>query len=255
VLDLTRILAGPVAGRTLAAYGADVMLVNSPRLPNIEAIAETSRGKRSAHVDLATEAGRRTLRELVSQCDVLLQAYRPGALARLGFGTEALAAVRPGIVVASLSAYGRLGPWAERRGFDSLVQSATGLNAEEAQAFGAPQPRALPVQALDYGAGFLLAFGAQAALLRQREQGGSWEVQVSLAGVGRWLRGLGRMHGAAGTPPPDFSGAMEATPSGFGLLRAVPHAARFSHTPAGWTRPSVPPGTDPPRWPTAEPWG
>lgn len=249
VLDLTRILAGPVAGRTLAAYGADVLLVNGPHLPNIEAIAETSRGKLSAHVDLRTETGRETLRELVRGSDVLIQGYRPGALAARGFGADELARLKPGLVVVSLSAYGREGPWSDRRGFDSLVQSATGLNMDEADAFGSATPRALPLQALDYGAGFLMAFGACAALLRQRAEGGSWQVHVSLARVAHWLRALGRVEDARGAPWPDFEEVMETTVTGFGLLRAVRHAARLSAVPTGWDRPSMPPGSHPPAWP------
>lgn len=249
VLDLTRILAGPVAGRTLAAFGADVMLVNSPHLPNIEAIADTSRGKLSVHVDLRTAAGRDTLRALVRQADVFLQGYRPGALAALGFGPDDLVRLRPGLVCVSLSAYGTNGPWAGRRGFDSLVQTATGFNHAEAQAFGQAEPRALPLQALDYGAGFLLAFGAQAALLRRAHQGGSWHVQVSLARTGQWLRSLGRCQGFQRVAKPGFDDVLETADSGFGRLQAVRPAARFSHTPAGYARPAMPPGSHPPVWP------
>jgi crotonobetainyl-CoA:carnitine CoA-transferase CaiB-like acyl-CoA transferase len=249
VLDLTRILAGPVAGRTLAAYGADVLLVNGPHLPNIEAIAETSRGKRSAFVDLREGAGRETLRDLVRGADVVIQGYRPGALAGRGFGAEAMAQLRPGLVVVSLSAYGRTGPWSGRRGFDSLVQSATGMNLQEAEAFGADAPRALPLQALDYGAGFLMAFGAGAALRRQWREGGSWQVHVSLAGVAHWLRGLGKVQARADAAWPDFAEVMETSSSGFGELAAVRHAARWSHTPPGWDLPSMPPGSHPPAWP------
>lgn len=242
VLDLTRILAGPVAGRTLAAHGADVLLVNSPKLPNIDAVAETSRGKLSAHIDLATDAGRETLRGLVREADVFLQGYRPGGLARLGFGPQDLARLAPGIVCVSLSAYGHAGPWRERKGFDSLVQTATGLNVAEAEAFSAPEPKALPVQALDYGAGFLLAFGALAARWRQAHEGGSWLVRVSLAGVGHWLQGLGRLPEGIHARAPTFDDAMEIRASGFGLLGAVRHAARMSHSPVGYARASMPPG-------------
>lgn len=248
VLDLSRILAGPVAGRTLAAYGAEVMLLNSPHLPNIDAIADTSRGKRSAHLDLKTEAGRARLRALASEAHVFLQAYRPGGLQALGFGPEALARLRPGIVVVSLSAYGTQGPWATRRGFDSLVQTATGFNAAEAGAFGAAEPKALPMQILDYGAGYLLAFGAQAALLRQQSEGGSWLVEVSLAGVGRWLRGLGRVPDGPSARAPAIEPLLQRFASGFGALTAPRHAAEFSVTPAQWPLPSMPPGSHPPRW-------
>lgn len=249
VLDLTRILAGPVAGRTLAAYGADVMLVNSPQLPNIESIADTSRGKRSVHIDLQTTAGRDTLRALVREADVFVQGYRPGGMAALGFGPDELARLKPGIVCVSLSAYGETGPWAGRRGFDSLVQTATGINHAEAQAFGVAEPKALPLPALDYTAGFLLAFGAQAALLRRAQQGGSWQVKVTLARTGHWLRSLGRCTGFATVGKLNFDAAMETSESGFGTLRAVRHAARFSHTPPLWARPSMPPGTHLPQWP------
>lgn len=249
VLDLTRILAGPVAGRTLAAYGAEVMLANSPHLPNIEAIADTSRGKLSAHVDLKTEAGRETLRTLLSTSHVFLQGYRPGGLAALGFGAQEVARLRPGIVHVSLSAYGAQGPWAHRRGFDSLVQTATGFNLAEAAARGAAEPKAMPMQILDYTAGYLLAFGAQAALLRQASEGGSWQVQVSLAGVGHWLRSLGRVANGFAAQAPSFEPYLESSDSGFGRLVALRHAAQFSRTPAVWRRPSMRPGTHAARWP------
>ena len=252
VLDLTRILAGPVAGRTLAAYGADVMLVNSPQLPNIAAIAETSRGKLSTQLDLRSSRDCETLRSLIRQSDVFLQSYRPGGLAALGFGPEALARLRPGLVCVSLTAYGHLGPWASRRGFDSLVQAATGINQAEAEAFGDPEPRALPLQALDYGAAYLLAFGALAAMWRQRTSGGSWHVRVSLAGVSRWLFEMGRLAGGTAQPSPSFDSELEESESGFGRLAAAPHAARFSQSLAGWTRPSMPPGSHPPVWPAVK---
>ncbi|MDB5817772.1 MAG: carnitine dehydratase [Rhizobacter sp.] len=248
VLDLTRILAGPVAGRTLAAYGADVMLVNSPDLPNIESIADTSRGKLSALIDLHTLEGGETLRGLIARSHVFMQGYRPGALANLGFAPDDVAKRRPGIVYVSLSAYGHAGPWADKRGFDSLVQTATGFNLAEAEAAGSAEPKAMPFQVLDYCAGYLLAFGAQAALYRQQTEGGSWHVQVSLAGVAQWLRGLGRVPGGLATARPSFDGVLETSASGFGDLTAVRHAAEFSKTPPMYRRPSMPPGSSPARW-------
>jgi CoA-transferase family III len=249
VLDLTRILAGPFCGRTLAAYGADVLLVNAPHLPNIEAIADLSRGKLSAFADLRTDAGRDALRGVLREANVFLQGYRPGALAALGFAPEAVAAARPGIVMVSLSAYGETGPWAGKRGFDSLVQTATGFNHAEAQAAGDTQPRALPMQILDMASGALMAFGAQSALLRQQRGGGSWHVRVSLARTGRWLRTLGRVPNGFDAPKADFAGVMETSASGWGELNAIRHAAEFSHTPAGYARPSMPPGSHPLAWP------
>lgn len=251
LLDLTRILSGPAAARTLAAYGADVLMINGPHLPNIEAIADLSRGKRSALLDLRSEAGCRDLQQLVRDAHVFLQAYRPGALAAKGFAAEELARLRPGIVVAELCAYGWQGPWAGRRGFDSLVQTASGINVDEGLARGDGQPRALPMQALDYGAGFLLAFGIQAALLRQASEGGSWRVRVTLAGTARWLRSLGRLEVASEAwtqDRADISPYLETLDSGFGRLQAVRHCAQFSRTPVAWSHASMPPGSHPARW-------
>jgi len=249
VLDLTRILAGPVGGRALAAYGADVMLLNAPHLPNIEAIADTSRGKRSALLDLRTAEGRTAMDTLLESAHVLVQGYRPGALQALGQGPEQLAARRPGIVCVSLSAYGPRGPWQDRRGFDSLVQTAMGFNLAEAEAAGDPaKPKPLPMQILDEATGYLIAFGAAAALRRQLREGGSWHVQVSLAQTGHWLRGLGRVENGLAATPPALEPWLETSASAFGALRGVRHSAQLGRTPAAWTRPSVRPGDSPPRW-------
>ncbi|MEO6623424.1 MAG: CoA transferase [Burkholderiaceae bacterium] len=249
VLDLTRVLAGPVAGRTLAAYGADVMLVNAPHLPNIESIAETSRGKLSALIDLQTGAGRASLEQLVRGCNVFVQGYRPGALASHGFGPQDTARMCPGIVHVSLSAYGHVGPWSGRRGFDSLTQTSTGFNLAEAAAAQSNQPKTLPVQILDHASGFLMAFAAQAALMRQLREGGSWHVRVSLAQTAQWLRAMGRLPEGLRIAMPSLDEQKEASDSGFGQLVAIRHAARLSDTPAYWSRPSMPPGSHPPVWP------
>ena len=249
VLDLTRILAGPVGGRALAAYGADVMLLNAPHLPNIEAIADTSRGKRSALVDLRSDEGRGHMAALLQGAHVVVQGYRPGALARLGYGPEDAARQCPGIVYVSLSAYGPQGPWKERRGFDSLVQTAMGFNLAEAEAAGDPaRPRPLPMQILDEATGYLIAFCAAAALRRQQAEGGSWHVQLSLAQTGHWLRQLGRVPDGFAVTPPELAPMLETTASRFGALRALRPAAQLGRTPAGWRRPSERPGDSPPRW-------
>ncbi|CAE6382978.1 unnamed protein product [Rhizoctonia solani] len=171
VLDLTRVIAGPVCGRTLAAHGADVIWVTSPNLPDLPALdIDTSRGKRTVQLDLNKEPDLATFRSLLKDADVLLQSYRPGALTGRGFGPETLAKEYPGIITANLSAYGTDGPWGGRRGFDSLVQAATGFNIAEASAFNNSQEssiRALPVQALDHAAGHLLTLGINAALARR----------------------------------------------------------------------------------------
>ncbi|MCH2187274.1 CoA transferase [Myxococcota bacterium] len=251
VLDLTRILAGPVCGRTLAYYGADVLLVNGPRLPNIDAIAETSLGKLSAYIDLDDPAAVDRLVDLACDAHVFVQSYRPGGLAERGFSPSELAEIRPGIVYVSLSAYGQSGPWAARRGFDSLVQTATGFNVAEANAAGDSIPKPMPFQILDYASGYLMAFGAQVALLRQQQEGGSWHVQVSLAATARWLRGLGRAHFGQAAPSLGLRESLRTRASGFGRLSAMPHAARFDGLELEPMRSSVPPGTHAARWPGA----
>ncbi len=252
VLDLTRIIAGPVCGRALAAHGADVMRVASPSLPFIAPLViDTGRGKLSTHIDLDAKAGPAALAGLLQDADVFVQGYRPGGLAARGFSPEQTAASRPGIVYVSLSAYGFSGPWAGRRGFDSLVQTASGINHAEAKAAGIDAPKELPCQALDHASGYLMALGAIAGLKRRAEQGGSWHVRVSLARTGRWLQDLGRLAGGLDCPEPNptaINAFIEESDSAFGRLSALRHAAQLSRTPAHWKRPSVPLGSHPPRW-------
>jgi crotonobetainyl-CoA:carnitine CoA-transferase CaiB-like acyl-CoA transferase len=253
VLDLSRVIAGPVAGRTLAAHGADVLLISGPGLPAIPWLTiDTGRGKLSSFVDLKSEQGRGVVRDLLAQADIFSQGYRPRAIASLGFSPEDAAQISPGIVYVSLSAYGHAGAWSERRGFDSLVQTTTGFNHAEGQAAGVDGPKELPAQMLDHATGYLMAFGAMMAKARQSREGGSWHVRVSLAQTGRWLWNLGRL--ADGLKTEDLRGEavasfMEQTPSGFGALRAVSHSAHLSRTPARWERPAMPLGSHPPQWP------
>ena len=249
VLDLTRILAGPVCGRALAAYGAQVMLVNAPHLPNIESIADTSRGKLSCHVDLRMPAGQAALNQLAQGAHVFVQGYRPGALAAFGFDAAALVERNPGMVCVSLSAYGELGPWGTRRGFDSLVQSAMGFNHSEAQAAGSSSPKPLPMQILDYATGHLMAYAAAAALIKQQQEGGSWHVRLSLARTGLWLRSLGRIDHGFEVKMPHRAPFLETADSGYGELTALKHSVQMSATPPGWARPSMPPGTHAAVWP------
>jgi crotonobetainyl-CoA:carnitine CoA-transferase CaiB-like acyl-CoA transferase len=148
-----------------------------------------------------------------------------------------------------LSAYGSEGPWRDRRGFDSLVQTAMGFNLAEAEAAGTlGKPRPLPMQILDEATGYLIAFGAAAALARQQREGGSWHVEVALARTGQWLRGLGRVDKGFSVTAPSVQPYVETVPSGFGLLGSVRHSAQLSRTPAAWILPSVPPGQSPPSW-------
>jgi crotonobetainyl-CoA:carnitine CoA-transferase CaiB-like acyl-CoA transferase len=253
VLDLSRVIAGPVAGRSLAAHGADVLLISGPDLPAIPWLTiDTGRGKLSSFVELKSEQGRDVFRNLLAHADIVSQGYRPQAIAALGFSPEDAAKINPGIISVSLSAYGHAGPWAERRGFDSLVQTSTGFNHAEGQAAGVDGPKELPAQMLDHATGYLMAFGAMMAKARQSREGGSWHVRVSLAQTGHWLWNLGRV--AAGFTTEDLKGEMvmpfiEEIPSGFGPLQSVRHAAVLSKTPAFWARPAMPLGSHPPQWP------
>jgi crotonobetainyl-CoA:carnitine CoA-transferase CaiB-like acyl-CoA transferase len=253
VLDLSRDLGGPVAGPTLAAHGADVMLISGPDLPDIPWLSiDNGRGKLSSLVELKSEAGRAAMRELLAEADIFSQGYRPRALAALGFAPEDVTRTNPGIVYVTLSAYGHAGPWAERRGFDSLVQTATGFNHAEGRAAGVDGPKELPAQMLDHATGYFMACGAMMAKARQAREGGSWHVRVSLAQTGRWLWNLGRL--ADGLKTPDFPGDavkpfVEELASGYGALHSIKPSAILSKTPAFWARPSMPLGSHPPRWP------
>jgi crotonobetainyl-CoA:carnitine CoA-transferase CaiB-like acyl-CoA transferase len=253
VLDLSRVIAGPVAGRTLAAHGADVLLISGPDLPAIPWLTiDTGRGKLTSFVELKSEQGRTALRDLLAAADIFSQGYRPRAIAGLGFAPEDAARINPGIIYVTLSAYGAAGPWAERRGFDSLVQTSTGFNHAEGQAAGVDGPKELPAQMLDHATGYFMAFGAMMAKARQARDGGSWHVEVSLAQTGRWLWNLGRL--ADGLATDDLKGDavtpfIEEAGSGFGVLQSVRHSARLSKTPAFWARPAMPLGSHPPQWP------
>jgi len=253
VLDLSRVIAGPVAGRTLAVHGADVLLISGPDLPFIPWLTiDNGRGKLTSFVELKNEQGRQVLRDLLADADIFSQGYRPESIAALGFSPEDAAKINPGIVYVSLSAYGHAGPWAGRRGFDSLVQTATGFNHAEGEAAGVEGPKELPAQMLDHATGYLMAFGAMMAKARQAREGGSWHVRVSLARTGQWLWNLGRL--ADGLETGDLKGEtvkplIEEIPSGFGPLRSVKHSAMLSKTPAFWARPAMPLGSHPPQWP------
>jgi crotonobetainyl-CoA:carnitine CoA-transferase CaiB-like acyl-CoA transferase len=241
VLELTHVLAGPVAGRVLAAHGADVLHVGAAHLPRVEALVrDTNQGKRSAFVALDTEGGRARLKKLISRADVLVQSFRPGALERIGFGPEELASLRPGLVIADLSAYGWEGPWARRRGFDSLVQMSNGM------AWSPEGPSPLPVQALDHATGWLTAAAVMTALHRQVTDGGTWRARLSLAGTAHWLDSLGRKDPAPAEV--DYSDLMEDADSGYGRLTRVRMAGGLPGAEPHWDFGTRLPGVDKPTW-------
>lgn len=247
VLDLTRVLAGPVATRTLALLGADVLRVDAPHLPELpDQHADTGFGKRSTTLDLAGD--RRIFEELLATADVVVTGYRPGALDRFGLSPEALAERRPGVVVAQLSTWGAYGPWAGRRGFDSLVQAATGIAVLEGSA---QAPGALPAQALDHGTGYLLAAAVLRALMEQSREGGSRVVRLALARTARWLveGGGGAVLGGVVNAPYEGPDAwLSEADSALGRLRYALSPVSFEGGPTDWRRAPVPWGTDAARW-------
>lgn len=247
VLDLTRVLAGPVATRTLALLGAEVLRVDAPWLPELpDQQADTGLGKRSASLDLKECAQRRRFEELLDGADVVVTGYRPGALERLGLTPDGLAGRRPGLVVAQLSAWGRSGPWGERRGFDSLVQVATGIAAVEAGRDG--RPGVLPAQALDHGTGYLLAAAVLRALTEQSRTGGARLVRLALARTAGWLLAGERGPSSGEHPAADLGDRTAERDSPWGRLTYALPPVDFAGGPRDWARASVPTGTDTADW-------
>jgi crotonobetainyl-CoA:carnitine CoA-transferase CaiB-like acyl-CoA transferase len=250
VLDLTRVLAGPTAARTLAEHGADVLKITAPHLPHSGDVElDTGVGKLAAHLDLRRAEDVARLNELVREGDVFSQSYRPGALAGRGFSPAELAAIRPGIVAVSLSAWGATGPWRGRRGFDTIVQAVSGMAWRSGDG---KKPQFLPVSAIDYVSGYLMAFGAMVALARRAQEGGSWEVRVALARTGRWITDRGLVDGSAAPEIPAAEIAPLLTESRCPDGRLITHFApvvRLSETPPHWTRPPAPLGWHKTEWP------
>lgn len=249
VLDLTRVIAGPVATRTLALLGADVLRVDAPDLPeNDDTHADTGVGKRSVLLDLTARADRDAFEELLSAADVVVSGYRPGALDRFGLAPEALAERRPGVVIGQLNAWGWEGPWQYRRGFDSLVQAASGIAVSEADPDG--RPGALPVQALDHGTGYLLAAAILRAVTEQYDAGGARLVRVALSRTAGWLSGgPTAVSGAADSGGDAGVGAwLTETDGPLGRVRHAASPIRFDQGPTGWAQPVGPWGGDMPLW-------
>ncbi len=191
VLDLTRVLAGPVAGRFLAAYGADVLRIDPPDWEEPGTVPEVVLGKRCARLDLRRTADLAVFKQRLAECDVILHGYRPGALASLGLSDDERYAINPHAVDVALCAYGWTGPWAGRRGFDSLVQMSSGIAQQGMATFAGDKPRPLPVQALDHATGYLLAAAVLNGLWRRREQGVVTRSRLSLARTAHLLRSGG----------------------------------------------------------------
>lgn len=256
VLEMSRVIAAPLAGKTLAAHGADVLWVTSPNLPDLPTMdRDLGRGKRTIQLDVNSPKDFARLKELILTADVFIQGFRPDAVAGKGLSPEELMKLNPGLICANMSAFGPKGPWSGRRGFDSLVQTCSGMNVSEAEHRGAGEAaRPTPCQALDHAGGYLLATGIIGALCRRAAEGGSWRVDVSLAGVMKYFRSLGQYPGKTGFESRDYERAddveefLEAQDSGFGRLEAVRHSATVESCAVGWEIMPKPLGSDQAEW-------
>ena len=254
VLDLTRILAGPIAARTLAEHGADVLMVTADGLPQIpEHVADTSHGKRSCYLDLKDAEQAARLKALVRDADVFSQGYRPGVLERMGFGPEELAALRPGLIYTSISCFGADGPFSHRAGWEQVAQTVTGLlhDGRYGPEGDSGRPTLLPAAANDYTTGYLGAYGMLLALARRAREGGSYHVRVSLCRSGMFIYGQGKVDYTRRDM--DLSAAeldalrIETAPKS-GPLRHLAPVLRMSETQPRWDRPTPVLGGDAPEW-------
>jgi crotonobetainyl-CoA:carnitine CoA-transferase CaiB-like acyl-CoA transferase len=246
VLDLTRVVAGPVATRTLALLGFDVLRVDSPDLPELPAQhLETGPAKRSTLADLHDPHARERLHELLDEADVLVTGYRPGALAAYHLDPDSVAERHPDVVHATLSAWTPTGPWGGRRGFDSIVQAATGIADIESR--DGDEPGALPAQALDHATGYLLAAGILAALRRRAEEDGSWQVSAHLATTAHWLLRTDALDGPAVAVTDVEPWTQEASTES-GRVRLSRPALWIDESPARFAQAGGRWGADPAEW-------
>jgi hypothetical protein len=251
-LDLTRILAGPMAARTLAEHGADVLMVTAERLPQIpEHVLDTSHGKRSCFLDLSAAEDTARLRTLIASADVFSQGYRPGSISKLGFGPEEVAALRPGIIYASIDCYGADGPLSHRGGWEQVAQTMTGLCHEGRTMTRPDGPALLPAAACDYTTGYLAAYGILLALAIRARDGGSYHVRASLCRSGMFIYQQGKVEfpglGLDLTAAELDRMRIESCPKS-GPLRHLGPIVKLSETNPHWTRPTPQLGGDAPQW-------
>ena len=256
VLDLTRILAGPVCARTLAEHGAEVLMIAAEGVPQIpEHVMDTSHGKRSTFLDLKTADGAARLRALVKEADVFSQGYRPGIMAKHGFSPEELARIRPGIIATSISCYGADGPFSHRGGWEQVAQTMTGILHEGRIKERPDGPALLPAAACDYTTGYLGAYGVMLALARRAKEGGSWHVRVSLCQSGMFVYRQGMMEFPGfgrEIPEAELDRIRIETRPRSGPLRHLGPLLRMSETQPRWIRPTPVLGGDRPEWPARE---
>jgi crotonobetainyl-CoA:carnitine CoA-transferase CaiB-like acyl-CoA transferase len=260
VLDLTRILAGPVAARTFAEHGADVLMVAAKGMPQIKKfVIDLSHGKRSCYLNLNEAMEAAQLRQLVRSGDVFSQGYRPGVLAARGFGPAELAALRPGLIYTSINCYGQHGPLQDRAGWEQVAQAMVGISYENGHqnghqirhGNGGDKPALLPVPACDYITGYLGAYGTLLALARRAVEGGSYHVKVSLCQTGMFLYRQGRVDYGAndiGLSEAEALPLQMTAESVYGPIRHLAPVIKFSETRPQWSNPPPALGGDAPAW-------
>jgi hypothetical protein len=249
VLDLTRVLAGPVATRFLAGLGADVLRIDPPTWDEPGVVPDVTLGKRCARLDLRDADGRATFLDLLRKADVLVHGYRSDALDNLGLDARLRREIRPGLVDVSLDAYGWSGPWRNRRGFDSLVQMSVGIADAGMRTLGRDRPTPLPVQALDHATGYLMAAAAVRGLSERLRTGRGFEGRTSLARVAELLLSapVAEIAGNLGAADEaDWSDALESTD--FGMARRLRSPLNIAGTPLQWDRPARKLGSALPNW-------
>jgi crotonobetainyl-CoA:carnitine CoA-transferase CaiB-like acyl-CoA transferase len=259
VVEMSRVIAAPLCGKTLAAHGADVTWVTSPNLPEFPTMdRDFGRGKRTVHIDIHKQEDKDRLIELIRTCGVFVQGFRPSSLARYGLSPQEILKINPTIIMANMSAFGPRGPWAGRRGYDSLVQTCSGMNVSEAEHAGKDEvAKPTPCRALDHAGGYYLATGVIAAVYRRALTPGfgAWRVDVSLAGVMKYFRSMGQYPGAPGFESKDYEKPSDVPPeffetrnTGFGLMEAIKHSATVEGCSVGWDVMPKPLGFDRPEW-------
>ncbi|MVO14984.1 CoA transferase [Parasedimentitalea huanghaiensis] len=249
VLDLTRVLAGPIATRTLAGFGAEVLRIDPPGWDEPGVIPDISLGKRCTYLDLCHAQDRRTFETLLANADVLVHGYRPGALDGLGYDLEARGQLAPNLIEVTLNAYGWSGPWANRRGFDSLVQMSSGIAEAGRRWSGSDIPTPLPVQALDHATGYLMAATVLSALTAATQGNPVPQARLSLARTATLLADLSKdAVGSDITSAQNSDFAALPEHSGWGIGQRLTAPLSLSTTSMSWDLPASQLGTSGAIW-------
>ena len=249
VLDLTRVLAGPVATRTLAGFGAEVLRIDPPGWDEANIVPDIALGKRCAFLDLKTSQGLDQFKELLASADVLVHGYRSDALEQLGLSEQQRQAIAPNLLEVSLDAYGWTGPWATRRGFDSLVQMSSGIAHAGMLWAKADVPTPLPVQALDFATGYLMAASLIRALSRSIKGEGIQNARLSLARTSELLQSYSQSEVGLlekTFESRDFASHVEETP--WGQANRLKPAVSIGQTTLQWDLPACELGSSDAAW-------